>query len=376
MKLNFKTLTTVSATFLAGLVLQTATAKSATPLGDDNKLVVNAPQDSGTLERADGDMKKVLEQLIKLGGKPIETLSAAEARKQPTPADALKALMVADGKDLAAETAKLNVVAKDVTWGEGLLARIYIPEDKKTDETLPVIVYYHGGGWVIANIDVYDASPRSLAHKARVIVVAPEYRQGPEHKFPAAHDDAFAAYQWVLMKAASWGGDIKKVTLLGESAGANLAANVAIMARDKDVQMPKGMVLVYPVAQTDMMTESYQKNENAKPLNKAMMQWFVKNELSQENLKDFRIDLIHANLKGLPPTTVITAEIDPLMSDGKMLANALKDAGVDTSYKNYEGVTHEFFGMAAVVADADDAQEYAVNQLKNAILASKVEGNK
>lgn len=381
MTLRFKTVTAVSALVLAGLLLQGAPARAADAA--DNDAVAARPadnaaakpadstDDSGTLKRADSDMKKVLEQLQSLGGKPIENLSAKEARQQPTPADAVKAVLKADGKDPAKEMAKMNVATKDVTWGNGLPARIYMPADADKDGKLPVIVYYHGGGWVIADIDVYDASPRSLAKKAKAIVVAPEYRKGPEHKFPAAHEDAFAAYQWALKNAASWGGDPGQVAVLGESAGGNLAANVAIAARDKGVQMPAGMVLVYPVAQTDMKTESYRKNENAKPLNKAMMKWFVKNELPKDALKDPRIDLVHANLKGLPPATVITAEIDPLMSDGKMLADALKDAGVDTAYKNYDGVTHEFFGMAAVVGDADKAQDYAVDQLKDDFKAAK-----
>jgi len=128
--------------------------------------------------------------------------------------------------------------------------------------------------------------------------------------------------------------------------------------------MPVSTVLVYPVAQSDMNTPSYQKYANAKPLNKAMMGWFVKHALpSPATVKDPRIDLTKAKLNGLPPTTIITAEIDPLMSDGEILRDKLKDAGVEVNYQLYKGVTHEFFGMSAIVPDAKDAQKFAVGKL-------------
>src|SRR3954451_9918065 len=111
---------------------------------------------------------------------------------------------------------------------------------------MPVIVYYHGGVWVIADINTYEASAMALAKKARAIVVSVEYRHAPENKFPAAHEDAFAAYQWALKNAQQWGGDPTRVAVAGESAGGNLAANVAIMARDQNVQKPVHMLLVYP----------------------------------------------------------------------------------------------------------------------------------
>lgn len=157
------------------------------------------------------------------------------------------------------------------------------------------------------------------------------------------------------------------IAVAGESAGGNLAANVSIMARDKGVQLPVHQVLVYPVAGSDMNTEAYQKYAAAKPLDKPMMGWFVKNYLSNMGqAKDPRINLVGANLKGLPATTIITAEIDPLMSDGKLLAEKLKAADVKVDSKNYDGVTHEFFGMAIIVPEAKDAQAYASSALKSA----------
>jgi acetyl esterase len=261
--------------------------------------------------------------------------------------------------------ANIDTLGKDIPVNGGNIhVRVYTP---KSTGPFPVIVYYHGGGFVIANLDVYDASAKTLADKTGAIVVSVAYRLAPEHKFPTAHNDAFAAYKWVVDNAASLKGDPKKIAVAGESAGGNLAVNVAIMARDKGIAKPVHVLAVYPVAQSDMNTESYKKYAAAKPLDKPMMEWFVKNYLnSMAEAKDPRINLVAANLKGLPSTTIITAQIDPLQSDGMMLTDKLKAAGVTVDSKNYDGVTHEFFGMGTVVPEAKDANMYAVEQLRKA----------
>ena len=329
------------------------------------------------LERADKDMKEVLDAQMSLKPKPIEKLTAKEARLQPTPSDGVKKVLLSEGKD---PNDPLGVATKDLMYksgGQDIKARVYMPKDfaekmakgnVDKNDMLPVIVYYHGGGWVIADIDVYDSTPRSLAKAANAIVVSAEYRHAPENKFPAAHDDAFAAYQWTLQNAASWGGDARRIAVVGESAGGNLAINTAIKARDAGIQQPAIEVLVYPVAGVDMNTPSYKENADAKPLSKPLMAWFMKNTIKSEADKnDPRLDLIgKANLKGLPPTTIINAEIDPLRSDGEMLAEKLQQAGVKVKQKTYEGVTHEFFGMGLVVDDAKAASTDAVSDLKAA----------
>ena len=230
-----------------------------------------------------------------------------------------------------------------------------------------MIVYYHGGGFVIANKDVYDAAPRAIARQAKAIVLSIDYRQAPEHKFPAAHDDAFAAYQWALKNAQSLGADPNHIAVAGESAGGNLAINVSMRARDQGIKLPVHQLLVYPVAGTNMNTESYLQNANAKPLGKGGMAWFMKMYTNKpSDAQDTRLNVIEANLKGLPSTTIITAEIDPLRSEGKELASRLKAQGVNVSYRNFEGVTHEFFGMAPVIDEAKKAQDFAVSELKGA----------
>lgn len=306
-------------------------------------------------------MQAVIEQLVSFKAPPITSLTAVQARKQPGAAEAATKQMVISH----IPRPPMNVDTTSKTLVPGVKARIYTP--KSGTAPFPVIVYYHGGGWVIANLDTYNSSAQALAEQAGAVVVSVAYRQGPEHRFPTAHDDSFAAYQWVLKNAASIKGDPKNVAVVGESAGGGLAAAVSLMARDKHVALPKYQVLVYPIAGYDLNTPSYLKSTDYKPLNKGAMEWFFKNYLrTPADGKDPRIDLVHANLKGLPPTTIISAEIDPLMSEGKMLADNLQKAGVKVDYKLYPGTTHEFFGMGAVVPEAKEAEQVAANDLKAA----------
>ncbi|WOB79974.1 alpha/beta hydrolase [Brevundimonas nasdae] len=329
--------------------------------GDNDK-----PRD--TPAKADGPMQKVLDELASLGGKPIETLSPQEARQQPTPTDAVKSLLRKDGKDPSDD---MGVKTSDITIPGAagpIQARIYKPHDHSEDKLHPVVVYFHGGGFVIADLDVYDGGPRGVSKMADVIVISVHYRQAPEHHFPAAHDDALAAYRWVLENAQTFRGDPQKVAVMGESAGGNLAIGVSMMARDAGLAAPKHQVLVYPVAGVDMDNESYVENADAKPLNRPMMKWFVKHIFANEaDAQDPRINIVEkANLSGLPSTTVICAEIDPLRTEGELLAEKLEQAGVDVRHKTFNGSTHEFFGMAAVVPDAAAAQTFAAHELKRA----------
>ena len=353
---------------LAGAVSALALAAAGcSPKNEENKTSGDTPaaaRQTTEAGKADADMQAVLDKLASLGGKPIETLSPTEARAQPTPADAVKALMTEKG--LAPDT---TVTTKDITYAAGVgsqKARVYTPAGAGANT--PVVLYIHGGGWVIADIDTYDGGARSLAKESGAIVVSIEYRRAPEAKFPAAHDDAIAAYKWVLANAKSFGGDPTRVAVAGESAGGNMAVNVAIAARDQKLQAPKAVIAVYPVADSNMATGSKVAKAAAKPLNTPMLAWFFTNTLANPaQATDPRLNLVGADLTGLPPTTVILAEIDPLRDDGVNLADKLKAAGVQTDLKEYAGVTHEFFGMGPVVADAKDAEAYAGSKLKAAL---------
>jgi len=320
-------------------------------------------------DRLDGDMKKVLETFEDLDPLPIETLTAEAAREQPTIADAALSLMRHRQLDRIAE---LGVTTQDIVVAGAagpLPARLYgIEPHRAADARLrPVVVYWHGGGFVLADLNTYDSSPRVIAKFSGAIVISCDYRRAPEDRFPAAHDDAFAAYQWVLANAASFGGDPAKVAVMGESAGGNLAANVAIRARDEGLPAPVYQALIYPVAGHDMTTPSYEENARAKPLNRAMMGWFVDKYLADPaEAYDPRINLLGANLAGLPDATVICAEIDPLRSEGEALAEQLKAAGSEVRAHTFKGVTHEFFGMGLVVKDAAAAEQMVAHNLKRA----------
>jgi acetyl esterase len=244
-----------------------------------------------------------------------------------------------------------------------LPARVYTPAGAGP---FPVVVYFHGGGWVIADKQVYDGGARGLAKQAQAIVVSVDYRRAPEAKFPAVWDDALAAYKWVAANAASINGDPARLALAGESVGGNLAIATAVAARDADEQAPTHVLAVYPVGQTgNLDTASYRDRATAKPLNKAMIGWFVDNLLAKPADKtDPRLDLVNAKLAGLPPVTIINAQIDPLREDGALLEAALKKAGVKVQRTVYSGVAHEFFGMAAAVKKAADAQKVAGQALR------------
>ncbi len=327
--------------------------------------------------KADPQMQAVLDQLTMLGGKPIETLTPEEARKQPTPTDAVKALLVKQGKSTDPEPVG-KVEDATVPGPAGTTpVRIYTPAG---DGPFPVVVYVHGGGWVIATIDTYDSSARAMCNLAKAVIVSIEYRKAPEYKFPAAHEDVYAALQYVMKNAATMNGDPKRVAIMGESAGGNMAAAACMMAKDRKGMMPIYQVLIYPVANYAFNTPSYKDNTYSKPLNKAMMKWFFNYTLkTPDDGKSKYISLIRASnsdLQGLPPATVITDDIDPLNNEGLVYASMLRKAGDKVEYKNYQGVTHEFFGMGAVVDKAKDAEQFAADGLKMAFASKSASAQK
>lgn len=332
--------------------------------------IINAVSNAVAVIRADDDQLELAKAHEGLGPKAIEKLSVAEARLQPTVADAVKALLTQQGKSTRPEDLVPGVTLStiSVTGAAGpLSANVYTPVGTGP---FPAILYFHGGGWVIADKDVYDGGARGLAKEARAIVVSVDYRQAPEHRFPAAWEDGLAAYRWLSANAASLGADPGRLALAGESAGGNLAVATAIAARDAGLPAPLHVVTVYPVAQTSLNTESYLENAIAKPLNRAMVAWFVdKLVRSEADLEDPRLQLIDANLAGLPPVSIINARLDPLRSDGAKLEDALRDAGVAVERREYEGVAHEFFGAAAVLEKARLAQAFAGERLRAAFSA-------
>lgn len=362
---TYKTLT------IALLVTTTLVAMSSASFAQapTEKSTISAPV-ANPAAKADPDMAKVLEALQALGPKPIETLDPSEARKQYSAADAMKKVIKDEKLDVDPHKGLSISDSRFADMGK-LRLRFYAPENANNDSNLPVVVYFRGGGWVIADLDTYDASASAIARKANAMVVSVDYPLAPEHKFPAAHEEAVEAYKYILKKARGWGGNPDKVAIVGESAGGNLAVNTAIAARDQKLTAPVAVIAVYPVATTAMDTPSKKEQAAAKPLNTPMIAWFFDKTLNNANeTQDPRLNLVAADLKGLPPVTIINADLDPLKSDGDMLTDKMKAAGNDVTQRLYTGVTHEFFGMDAVVAKAREAQDFAVAQLQKGFGAS------
>ncbi len=328
------------------------------------------PMPADPTGRADAQQRVVLEALAGLNPRPIETLSAADARRQPSYADAVTQVAGRLGR-LPGANEYGTATDLPVTGAAGpLRARLYRPvaQTTATNMPVPIILYFHGGGWVIADIATYEASARALSRDTGAMVLAVHYRQGPEARFPAAHDDANAAYRWTVDNARALGGDPGMIAVVGESAGGNLALNVGIFARDSRLPPPRAIGAVYPVAGTDTDTPSYREFATAKPLNRAMILWFVQNYTrGPADLQDPRLDIYgRANLAGLPPIVLVNAEIDPLRSDGTLLAARLRAAGTRVTAREYPGVTHEFFGADAVLDRAKEAQAFMAGELRTA----------
>lgn len=320
---------------------------------------------------ATAEMQAVLDKLVELGAQPLGTVDVETARMQASPADAVMGVMEDEGIEVPAEIAAVTTRDFTIPGPDGEIeARLYTPGDAG-EGPLPLVVYFHGGGFVIADIDVYDASPRALAAETGAAVVAFHYRQGPEDRFPAAHEDAWAAYEWAVENSGELNADADRIALAGESAGGNLAINVAIQARDRETIQPVAQVLVYPLVGNDLETPSYVEYENAAPLSKEAIEWFVANAFaSEDETADPRVNVVaRDDLNDLPPTTVVLAEIDPLHSEGEMLAERLTEQGVDTELMSYDGVSHEFFGMGAVVPEAAEAVSFAAGRLTEAFEA-------
>jgi acetyl esterase len=308
----------------------------------------------------------VVDQLKAMGLRPYHTLTPQAARQQPTFADGVMAVMQARGMPT---TPPPGTTERDISipGPAGPLHALMITPTGANGK-LPVILYFHGGGWVIADSKTYAGGARGMARLANAIVISVDYRRAPEAPFPAQHDDALASYRWVLSNAASLGGDPSRIAFAGESAGGNLSVATAMLARDAGLPMPRAILSVYPIAGSDLNTPSYQDSSNGPTLSRALMAWFFHyTARTPADLMDPRINLVHANLSGLPPVTIVSAEIDPLRSEGELLAQHLQSLGVPVERRVFPGTTHEFFGADALIPAARDAQAWAGGRLRDAL---------
>jgi len=337
---------------------------AATPMATPEP--ASAPPPGGV--EVDPQMQEVLDALASFNAPPLASVSPQVGRNLPSFANAVQVVLTDQGLPPLEPVGGIEHVLIPTLDGEDIVARVYQPAGAAPDELLPVLVYFHGGGFVIANLDTYDASCRALANAAGCIVASVAYRQAPEFPFPTAVDDAYAATQFFLGGTGAIGGDPERVAVAGESAGGNLATVVCLRARDEGGLMPIHQLLVYPLvtfAPTGESLESIEQFANAAPLNAAALDWFGGFYLStpEDAANPYASPLDAEDLSGIPPATIILAEIDPLQSQGRVYAEALEAAGIEVSMHFYEGVTHEFYGMTAVVDKAAEAVEVSASEL-------------
>ncbi len=247
---------------------------------------------------------------------------------------------------------------------DGVPVRVYRPS---SDTNLPIFVVLHGGGWVIGNVEQYDSIARWLTNASGAVVVSVDYRLAPEHPYPAPLDDCFTALQWAATHATEIGGDASRIAVGGDSAGGNLAAVCALLARDAGGPALAMQVLVYPVCDCDFATASYIANGEGYVLGSEEMQWFFDSYTAGlVDLADWHVSPLRApDLRGVAPALVLTAEYDPLRDEGEAYADRLRAAGVAVEYRGYDGMIHSFFGLPAFDA-AGDAMDFVATGLRQA----------
>ncbi|SEK69980.1 Acetyl esterase/lipase [Blastococcus sp. DSM 46786] len=324
----------------------------------------------------DPQAQAIVDAHSSLGPLPFEILEPDQARKQPGPKEAVQKVMADKGLEGPEPVGSVeDIVIPDAAGGQ-MRMRVYKPKDAGA-EALPVIMWIHGGGWVLFDIDDhYDDSCRGLTNKTGAIVVSPDYRRAPEAVFPASHDDVLAAYRWTVQHIAELGGDPTRIGIGGESVGGNMAPATVLQLAQAGEPVPSAIVSVYPVTTGEQFGESMEDAADGRPLNRALLSWMAMHafEGQPDAAKDPRIDLLgwsREQLALMPPTLVITDERDVLRSQGQQFAENLEAAGVATTHRYYAGVMHEFFGAAAVLDKAEQAQQEAAQHFVRALGAAR-----
>jgi len=268
------------------------------------------------------------------------------------PVDAARAMM---NTPLAEEALAMKRVENlDLALpGRTLKARLYVPHG--APQTPALTLFFHGGGWVLCNLDTHDATCRELAEDSGCAILSIEYRLAPEARYPTAAEDCYDATCWARDHAADLGVDGTRLAVAGDSAGGNLAAAVSLMARDRGGPTLRHQLLIYPVTDANFSTPSYLANgDGGYFLSTSAMRWFWSHYLGETAPEAAPLArILHTtDLSGLPPATVITAQYDPLRDEGDAYAKRLAAAGVATDHHVADGMIHGFFGMTAAVPDA------------------------
>jgi len=296
----------------------------------------------------DPDSIAVYKAFQEAGRPPFETVTPAEARELY-----LASRVATNPEPPELESAKpLSIPAPHGS----IPARIYTPKTLRRKEGLsPCLVFFHGGGFVIGDLDSHDVVCRKLAHEGELIVISVDYRLAPEHKFPAAAEDCIGAVRWIAANAKQFGIDAARLTVGGDSAGGNLAAVAAIAARDGAGPKIAGQVLIYPATDFRMNHPSHSEPETSLLLTHSVIKWFINHYMGDGDIDDWRASPARARLAGLPPAYVLVAGGDPLRDEGNEYAEKLKAAGVAVTYRFFPGQFHGFFTMGKLLNQANIA---------------------
>jgi acetyl esterase len=297
----------------------------------------------------DPDAAAVYKAFQEAGRPAYETLTAPEARDYY-----MQARLVSNPEPPELKSAE--PLAIPAPHG-AIPARIYTPKTlRKKDGLAPCLVFFHGGGWVIGNLETHDVVCRKLAHESELIVISVDYRLAPEHKFPAAVDDAILATKWIAANAKQHGIDASRLIVGGDSAGGNLAAVVALAACDGGGPKIAAQLLIYPATEFARKHPSHREPETSILLTHSVIGWFMNHYLGDADISDWRASPARAkSLKDLPPAYVLTAGADPLRDEGDEYAARLKEAGVPVTYKHFPGQFHGFFTMGKLLNQANIA---------------------
>jgi acetyl esterase len=308
----------------------------------------------------DPQVQFLLDQLAALDAPTMDSLTPDDVRQQ------MRAQLALFGEPEPIA----HIEDRTIPGPQGAIPlRIFTPDGSGS---FPLLVFFHGGGWVIGDLDTHDGLCRSLANKAGCVVVSVDYRLAPEHKFPAAPEDCYAATQWVAEQAAQLHGDASRIAVAGDSAGGNLTAVISQMSRDRGGPPLIFQLLIYPATDFTMSSPSIDENADGYYLTKADMIWFTNHYLNNEGEKKNPLasPLFASNLQGLPPALIITAEYDPLRDEGETYGEKLKEAGVPVTIHRYNGVIHGFVSLAPFL----DQGKLAIDECARALRAAFATG--
>jgi acetyl esterase len=308
----------------------------------------------------DPECRRFLDEMARLRPRPFETEKASEARAQR----ASTAQAVTEMSGPAQEVAQIENRAIHA-GGHEIPIRIYWPSHSVD---LPVLVYFHGGGWVFGNLDSVDRPCRALANAAHSIVLSVDYRLAPEQKFPAAFEDACTAVDYAFCAAKEIGGDAGRIAVGGDSAGGNLATAAALWVKRRGGQRLRLQLLIYPMVDYSDDRPSLREFESGYLLSRAGIEWFWQHYLNspEDGRNPYASPMLAEDVEDVAPAFVLTAECDPLRDQGEAYARKLEEAGVRVNLKRYEGAVHAFFPAAGMLASAKEALEECAAALRQA----------